>query len=128
MFPLDGKPLIQYAVEEAAASGIKTVVLVIREDKSAVQDHFRRDRKLESLLKSQGRGQEATLVRRLSDIVEIRTVLQDVPRGLAHAVACARPFVGEEPFAVLLPDVIIDSAEPCTRQLIGAYTEYPGYP
>lgn len=126
MFPLDGKPLIQYAVEEAAASGIKTVVLVIREDKSAVQDHFRRDRKLESLLKSQGRGQEATLVRRLSDIVEIRTVLQDVPRGLAHAVACARPLVGEEPFAVLLPDVIIDSAEPCTRQLIGAYTECPG--
>jgi UTP--glucose-1-phosphate uridylyltransferase len=125
MFPLDGKPLIQYAVEEAAASGIKTVILVIRENKSAVQDHFKRDSKLESLLKSHGKAKEATLVRRLSEIVEIRTIQQDVPQGLAHAVACARPLVDGETFAVLLPDVIIDSPEPCTRQLIDAYTEYP---
>jgi UTP--glucose-1-phosphate uridylyltransferase len=126
MLPVASKPLIQYAVEEAAASGIGTVILVIRQEKSALQEHFRRDSDLEFFLESRGKKEEAALVRSLSNLAEIRCALQDEPRGLAHAIGCTRHLVGEEPFAVLLPDVIIDAAEPCTKQLIRAYEEHPG--
>ena len=125
MFPLAGKPLVQYAVEEAVASGIETIAVVVREEKSVLLEHFRRNTALESFLKSHGKKQEAELIRRLSTSVEILPVLQDEPRGLAHAVACAHDLVGEEPFAVLLPDVVVAAANPCLRQLISAYLKHP---
>jgi UTP--glucose-1-phosphate uridylyltransferase len=126
LLPVAGKPLIQHAVEEAAASGIETIILVIRQEKSALQEHFKRDSELEFFLESRGKKEEAELLRRLSNLVEVRCAFQDEPRGLANAVACAGELVGNEPFAVLLPDVIIDAAEPCTKQLISAYAEHPG--
>jgi len=126
MLPVASKPLIQHAVEEAAACDIETVILIIRQVKSALWEHFKRDSELELFLESHGKKEEADLVRRLSNLVEVRCAVQDEPRGLAHAVGCARHLVGKEPFAVLLPDVIIDAAEPCTQQLMRAYGEHPG--
>jgi UTP--glucose-1-phosphate uridylyltransferase len=126
MLPVASKPLIQHAVEEAAAGGIETIILVTRREKPALQEHFNRDSELEFFLESRGKKEEAKLLRRLSNLVQVRSVPQDEPRGLGHAIGCARHLVGEEPFAVLLPDVIIDAAEPCTKQLIRAYAEHPG--
>lgn len=101
MLPVASKPLIQHAVEEAAASGIETIILVIRQEKSVLQEHFKRDSELELFLESRGRKEEADLVRRLSNLAEVLCALQDKPRGLAHAASCARHSVGEEPFAVI---------------------------
>ena len=106
MLPVAGKPLIQYAVEEAAASGIDTVILVIRGNKSLIQDHFAPDHD--------------------STPINIRYVQQESPLGLAHAISCAQPLVGDEPFVVLLPDVIMLSQDPVTSQLIRAHAELGG--
>lgn len=109
MLPVAGKPLIQYAVEEAAASGIETVILVIRDQKSLIQAHFAPDHALESFLDQHGLCACVNLVRELPKIVELEFVEQEEPLGLAHAVSCARPLVGDDPFVVLLPDVIMVS-------------------
>ena len=103
MLPVAGKPLIQYAVEEAAASGIETVVLVIRNHKSVLQAHFGRNLELESFLEERRQTASADVVRLLSTLAEILYVEQEKPLGLAHAISCARPLVRNEAFAVLLP-------------------------
>ena len=126
MLPVAGKPLIQYAVEEAAASGIETVVLVIRNYKSLIQAHFARDLGLESFLGDRQLTDAAQLVRRLTEIVDLRYVEQENALGLAHAISCARPLIEQEPFAVLLPDVIMVNDEPVTSQLIHAYQQHGG--
>jgi UTP--glucose-1-phosphate uridylyltransferase len=126
MLPVASKPLIQYAVEEAVASGIETVVLVIRNHKSVIQAHFSRDRELESRLDDRQQTAMADLVRRLAVLADLRYVEQEKPLGLAHAIFCARPLVGDEPFVVLLPDVIIEAAEPAARQLIRAHEQHGG--
>jgi UTP--glucose-1-phosphate uridylyltransferase len=125
MLPVAGKPPIQYAIEEAAASGIKTVVLVVRSHKSLIQSHFASDPALESLLKER---QLAAVedIRRLTELVDLQFVEQQQPLGLAHAICCAKPLVGVESFAVLLPDVIMVSDEPVTRQLIRAHEQRGG--
>lgn len=120
MLPVAGKPLIQYAVEEAAASGIETIILVVRDHESLIQAHFTRDRKLESLLRKRRLGASIELIRGLAGFADLRYVEQKSPLGLAHAISCARSHVGDEPFAVLLPDVIMSSKEPVTNQLIRA--------
>jgi len=126
MLSVAGKPLIQHAVEEAAASGIETVVVVVREPKSLIQAHFAPDRELESFLNDRGMSTSANLLRDLPKIAKLQFVEQRRPLGLANAVLCARPFVGDDPFVVLLPDVIMVSREPVVRQLIGAYEETGG--
>lgn len=126
LLPVAGKPMIQYAVEEAAASGIETVILVIRDQKSLTQAHFAPDYALESFLDQHGLSECANLVRELPKIAELEFVEQEEPLGLAHAVSRARRLVGDDPFAVLLPDVIMVSREPVLRQLICAREEIPG--
>ena len=126
MLPVAGKPLIQYAVEEAAASGIETVILVIRNHKSPIQAHFSRDHELESFLEDRELKAAAELVRRLTELVDLQYVEQERPLGLAHAIGCAQSFVGAEPFVVLLPDVIMVNDEPVTGQLIRAHEQHGG--
>jgi UTP--glucose-1-phosphate uridylyltransferase len=126
MLPVASKPLIQHAVEEAAASGIETVVVVIRGPKSLIQAHFAPDHELESFLNHRGMSASANPPRDFSKIVKLQFVEQSRPLGLADAVLCARPFMGDDPFVVLLPDVIMVSREPVVRQLIGAHEETGG--
>ena len=126
MLPVAGKPLIQFAVEEAVASGIETIILVVRSHKSVLQAHFGRDLELESFLEERQQSAAADLVRRIADLAEIIYVEQEAARGLAHAISCARPLVGEEAFAVLLPDVIMLSEVPVTRQLLSAREQHGG--
>jgi UTP--glucose-1-phosphate uridylyltransferase len=126
MLPVAGKPLIQFAVEEAAASGLDTVILVIGRGKSLLSEHFRRDPALENILREKGNGESSELIRRLSQLADIRTVWQDVPLGLAHAIGCARSEIGDEPFAVILPDAVIDATVPCTQQLMACHAKHGG--
>lgn len=123
MLPVAAKPMIQYAVEEAVASGIETIVVVTRSRKSILQAHFRRNLELETFLEGRQQVRAAELVR--GELAELRYVEQKKPLGLADAISCARSVVREEPFVVLLPDVIIDSVQPATEQLIRAH-EYHG--
>jgi UTP--glucose-1-phosphate uridylyltransferase len=126
MMPIAGRPLIQFAVEEAAASGLKTVILVISRGKSLVAEHFSRNVALEKILVQRGRMGDANLIRCLSEVAEIQTVSQEAPLGLADAIRSARSLVGDEPFAVILPDAVIDSAKPCIRQLMDCYEKHRG--
>lgn len=126
LLPVAAKPLIQYAVEEAAASRIETIILVISRGKGLLAEHLHPDPHLENLLRDRGNPQSAEVIRRLSDLAEIRTVWQDSPLGLADAIRCARASVGDEPFAVILPDALIDSDPPCIAQLMACYENHPG--
>lgn len=116
MLPVAGKPLIQYAVEEAAASGIETVILVVRDHKSLIHAHFARDHELESFLSERRLSASIELIRDPAELTDVRYVEQKNPLGLAHAISCARSLVEDEPFAVLLPDVIMVSDKPVTSQ------------
>lgn len=126
MLPVATKPLIQYAIEEAVASGIEMIIVVVRNQASLIRAHFSCDPRLESFLDDQGKSTMAEVVRRLGDLADIQYVEQQEPLGLAHAISCARPLVGDEPFVVLLPDVIIVNAEPVARQLICAQEQHGG--
>jgi len=126
MLPVAGKPLIQYAVEEAASSGIETVILVVRDHKSLIRSHFARNLELESFLGGRRLSASIELIRNLAKLVDLRYVEQRNPLGLANAISCARSLVGEEPFAVLLPDVIMVSTEAVTSQLIKARVQHGG--
>lgn len=126
LLPVGGKPLIQYAVEEAAASGIETVIVVVRQNKSLIEAHFAPNRSLESFLEQRGLKESVHLIRDLSRIAKLEFVEQRKPFGLAHAVSCARPLLGDGSFVVLLPDVIMVSREPVARQLIRAHEETGG--
>jgi len=126
MLPVAGKPLIQHAVEEAATSGIDTVIVVIRGNKSLIQDHFAPDHELKSHLYERGSNNSLEFLRPDSKPINIKYVHQESPLGLAHALSCARPLVGDEPFVVLLPDVIMLGDDPVTSQLIRAHAEVDG--
>lgn len=126
MLPIAGRPLIQFAVEEAAASDLRTVILVIARGKNLVAEHFSRNVALEKILLQRGRSADAELIRRLSEVAEIQTVCQEAPLGLADAIRSARSLIGDEPFAVILPDAVIDSATPCIRQLMDCYQKHRG--
>lgn len=126
MMPIGNKPLIQYAVEEAATSGIEEVIFVTASRKSALECHFRRDPELERFLEERGRDCELAALRALSSLVRIRTVQQMAPRGLGDALLCARSAVGDEPFAVILPDAIMDAPCPVVAQLIAGFRQLPG--
>jgi UTP--glucose-1-phosphate uridylyltransferase len=121
MLPVVDKPLIQYVVEECVASGIDNVIVVTGRGKNAIEDHFDSSPGLERFLESKGRSDQAELVRSIGNMVNFSYTRQKEPLGLGHAVLAARELVGDEPFAVLLGDVIIPGANPATRQLIDVY-------
>lgn len=125
MLPLIDKPLVQYVVEEAVASGIEQIIFVTGRTKRAIEDHFDSSPELESHLEEKGKEETLQAVRDLADMVDIFYVRQKKALGLGHAILCARDFIGSEPFAVLLGDDIIDSpANPCLRQLLNVYEHY----
>lgn len=126
MLPIAGRPLIQFAVEEAAASGLETVILVVGPNNTLLGEYFQRDQRLESTLLQRGREGDAEVIRRLSQLVELHTVYQEAPLGLADAIFKARPLIRDEPFAVILPDAVIDSSTPCTLQLMDSYVKHRG--
>ncbi|OFV80991.1 MAG: UTP--glucose-1-phosphate uridylyltransferase [Acidobacteria bacterium RIFCSPHIGHO2_02_FULL_67_57] len=126
MLTLVDKPLIQYTVEEAVASGIEEIILITGEGTEPIVQHFARKPALERELRRRGKAAEARLVERLGRLARVRTVRQAEPLGLGHAVGCARRLVGREPFAVLLPDDLIDAAVPCTKQLLEVHAACGG--
>ena len=123
MLPLVDKPIIQYVVEEAVASGLENIILVTGRGKNAIEDHFDVSYELESILSSRNKLDLLDQVKQISDMIHVAYVRQKEALGLGHAVLMAQPLVGEEPFAVLLGDDIIDSRVPCMRQMIDIYRE-----
>jgi UTP--glucose-1-phosphate uridylyltransferase len=123
MLPVVDKPLIQYAVEECIASGIENVIFVTGRRKSAIEDHFDFAPELEHFLEERGKSEQAQMVREISGGIHFSYTRQNEALGLGHAVLTARELVGDEPFAVLLGDVIMESAVPATRALIEIYEE-----
>ncbi len=124
MLPLVDKPLIQYGVEEAVASGIESILIITGRDKAAIEDHFDISFELEQVLKERGKIKEYNAVRAISEIARITYIRQKQALGLGHAIYQAKDFVGDEPFAVMLPDDIMDSETPALKQLIDVYEKY----
>ena len=125
MLPLVDKPLIQYGVEEAVASGIESILIITGRDKSAIEDHFDISFELEQVLKERGKIEAFNQVRAISDIAKISYIRQKQALGLGHAILQAKDFVGDEPFAVMLPDDIMDAPQtPALKQLIDVYEKY----
>ncbi|MDP6523910.1 MAG: UTP--glucose-1-phosphate uridylyltransferase GalU [Kiritimatiellia bacterium] len=124
MLPIVDTPVIQYVVEEAVASGITDILMVIGKGKRAVEEHFDRNFELEAELREKGKQAELDAIKRISDLADIHFIWQKELRGLGDAVACARHHVGGEPFAVLLGDTLVESGEPVTKQLLGAFERY----
>jgi UTP--glucose-1-phosphate uridylyltransferase len=123
MLALVDKPLIQYGVEEALAAGIEHIIIVTGRGKSAIEDHFDISFELESNLESRGKTELLEVARGVSNMVQLTYVRQKQAQGLGHAVLMARDLVGDEPFAVILPDDIIDAKVPCLKQMIEAYDQ-----
>jgi UTP--glucose-1-phosphate uridylyltransferase len=126
MLPLIDKPLVQYVVEEAVAAGIEQILFVTGRGKRALEDHFDIAFELEALLYEKGKDQELSQVREIAEMCNFFYVRQKQALGLGHAILCAREFIGDEPFAVLLGDDIIDSERPCLGQLLDVYHRYRG--
>jgi UTP--glucose-1-phosphate uridylyltransferase len=123
MLPVVDKPLIQYVVEECVASGIENIIIVTGRGKYAIEDHFDHAPELERFLESKGKTEQVEMVRSISNMVNFSYTRQKEPLGLGHAVLTARELVGNEPFAVLLGDVIIPGPCPATRQITEVYEE-----
>jgi UTP--glucose-1-phosphate uridylyltransferase len=125
MLPLVDKPLIQYGVEEVMHSGVQNIIIVTGRGKSSIEDHFDVSFELEHLLESRGKKEMLAAVRGISDMIDVSYVRQKEALGLGHAVLRAKELVGNEPFAVVLSDDVIDAEIPCMRQLLDVY-EYFG--
>jgi UTP--glucose-1-phosphate uridylyltransferase len=127
MLPIVDKPLIQYAVEEALAAGARRLVFITGSSKRAIEDHFDTDEALEKLLESQGKADLAQQMRSiLPSYASCIYIRQPAPLGLGHAVLCARPAVGDQPFFVHLADDLIDAEVPCLKQMAATYMERNG--
>lgn len=124
MLPIVDKPTIQYVVEEAAASGIEDIIIVTGRGKNAIEDHFDRSLELEIALERKGKDGQLKEIQRISELASFCYVRQKEPLGLGHAILVARALVGNEPFAVLLGDDIIDAEVPCLRQMISVFDKY----
>ena len=124
MLPLVDKPLIQYVVEEAVQSGIESILIVTSRGKTVIEDHFDISFELEQLLGERGKDEARRDVRAISELARISYVRQREALGLGHAVLQARDFVGDEPFAVLLADDIVDAEVPALEQMIRVYEEF----
>ena len=127
MLPLVDTPTIQYVVEEAVASGLAEIILVTGRNKRAIEDHFDAAFELEYYLQDRGKLEELAQIKTISELASVSYVRQKEPLGLGHAILCARPLVGDEPFGVFLGDDIIGGASvPCMRQLLDVYDKYDG--
>src|SRR5229473_3389275 len=123
MLPLVDKPIIQYGVEEALAAGCDQIIIITGRGKNAIEDHFDVSYELEHMLEERGKTELLTIVRQISDMIHIAYVRQKQAMGLGHAVLMARELVGNEPFAVLLADDVIDAERPCLRQMMDVFEE-----
>ncbi|MCQ6278653.1 UTP--glucose-1-phosphate uridylyltransferase GalU [Bacillus sp. EB600] len=121
MLPIVDKPTIQYIVEEAVASGIEDILIVTGKGKRSIEDHFDNAFELEQNLQEKGKLELLEIVRETSNMADIHYIRQKEPKGLGHAVWCARNFIGNEPFAVLLGDDIVQAETPCLKQLMDVY-------
>ena len=126
MIPIVDTPMIQHIVEEAVRAGIEDIVLITARHKEAIENHFDYAYEVEDTLDKKGKSDLADLSRAVGKMCNLITVRQKNPMGLGHAVLCAAPVIGDEPFAVLLGDDLIDSEVPCTRQLIDIYEKHHG--
>jgi len=127
MLPLVDKPTIQYVVEEAVASGLSEIVIVTGRNKRAIEDHFDAAFELEYYLNDRGKVDELAQIKTISELASVSYVRQKEPLGLGHAILCARPLVGDEPFGVFLGDDIIGQAPvPCMRQLLDVFERHGG--
>lgn len=125
MLPIVDKPAIQYIVEEAVQSGIEDILIITGRNKRAIEDHFDKSVELELTLEEKEDRELLDLVRNISSLANIHYIRQKEPKGLGHAIYCAKTFINNEPFAVLLGDDIVDSkTKPCLQQLIDIYNEY----
>ena len=126
MLPLVDKPIIQYGVEEAVAAGADNIILVTGRGKNAIEDHFDVSIELESFLEARGKREQLAEVRKISNMINFAYVRQGEPLGLGHAVLVTRELVGDEPFAVILGDDVIDATPPAIKQLIDVFQRLDG--
>jgi UTP--glucose-1-phosphate uridylyltransferase len=126
MLPLVDKPMIQYVVEEAVASGLSEIIIVTGRGKRAIEDHFDASFELEYYLSDRGKTEELAQIKTISELASVSYVRQKEPLGLGHAILCARSLVGDEPFGVFLGDDIIAAPSPCMRQLLDVAERYDG--
>lgn len=124
MLPIVDKPTLQYIVEEAVESGIEEILIITGRNKSSIEDHFDKSLELELELEAKKKYELLNEVRSISEMINIHYIRQKEPKGLGHAVYCAKSFIGNEPFAVLLGDDIVHGIKPCLKQLIEAYEVY----
>jgi UTP--glucose-1-phosphate uridylyltransferase len=126
MLPLVDKPTIQYGVEEAVASGVANIILVTGRGKNAIEDHFDVNIELEAFLEARGKREQLDEIRKISNLINFAYVRQGEPLGLGHAVLTTRALVGDEPFAVILGDDVIDADPPALRQMVKVFDEVQG--
>src|ERR687897_10883 len=126
MLPLVDKPIIQYGVEEALAAGVANIILVTGRGKNAIEDHFDVSVELETFLEARGKTDLLAEIRKISNLINFSYVRQGEPLGLGHAVLVTRPLVGDEPFAVILGDDVIDADPPALRQMIDVFNQVEG--
>src|SRR5688572_4816462 len=126
MLPLVDKPIIQYVIEEAVAAGLTSIIIVTGRGKNAIEDHFDVSHELERLLQERGKTELLEQVRGISSLMNVSYVRQGETLGLGHAVLMARDLVGDEPFAVMLGDDIIDSPVPCMKQMVEVFERHQG--
>lgn len=126
MLPLVDKPIIQYGVEEAVASGVDNIILVTGRGKNAIEDHFDVNVELETFLEARGKTDLLSEIRKISSLIKVAYVRQGEPLGLGHAVLVTKELIGDEPFAVVLADDVIDANPPALKQLIEVFTELDG--
>ena len=126
MLPLVDKPIIQYGVEEAVASGVDNIIIVTGRGKNAIEDHFDVNIELESFLESRGKTDQLEEVRKISNMINVAYVRQGEPLGLGHAVLVTAELIGNEPFAVILADDVIDAEPPALRQMMNVYEKLGG--
>ena len=124
MLPIVDKPTLQYIIEEAVASGIEEILIITGRNKKSIEDHFDKSVELELELENKGKKELLEIVQNISNMINIHYIRQKEPKGLGDAIYCARSFIGDEPFAVMLGDDIVDNDVPCLRQLMDAYEEY----
>ncbi|MDQ0244829.1 UTP--glucose-1-phosphate uridylyltransferase [Bacillus fengqiuensis] len=124
MLPIVDKPTIQYIVEEAVASGIEDIIIISGRGKRAIEDHFDKSYELEETLAKKGNQKRLKEIQAISNLANIHYIRQKEPKGLGDAINCARTFIGDEPFAVMLGDDIVQSKTPCLRQLIDVYEKH----
>ncbi|KQX61136.1 UTP--glucose-1-phosphate uridylyltransferase GalU [Paenibacillus sp. Root444D2] len=123
MLPIVDKPAIQYIVEEAIESGIEDIIIVTGRNKRAIEDHFDKSVELEMMLEEKGSTQLLEIVQSVSNLADVHYIRQKQPLGLGHAILCARKFIGDEPFAVLLGDDILQSSPPGLKQMMDIYEQ-----